>query len=63
MVLLAVETLVVFLLVLSSVLIFEVVIVLSSLALTWLSLANTGNNAAAAKAGIRTYLILFFFHC
>ena len=34
---------------------------LSSLALASLSFAKTGNNAAAAKAGIRTYLILFFF--
>ena len=35
--------------------------VLSSLALAWLPSANTGNNAAAAKAGISTNFILFFF--
>ena len=40
---------------------FAGAVVLSSLALAWLSLANTGNNVAAAKAGISTYLILFFF--
>lgn len=40
----------------------EDVVILSSLALAWLSLAITGNNVAAAKAGISTYLILFFFH-
>ena len=39
----------------------EDVVTLSSLALAWLSLAITGNNVAAAKAGISTYLILFFF--
>ena len=39
----------------------EDVVILSSLALAWLSLAITGNNVAAAKAGISTYLILFFF--
>ena len=49
--------------VVSGLLTVEGVAVLSSLALAWLSLAKTGNNAAAANAGIRTYLILFFFHC
>ena len=46
--------------VVSGLLTVEGVAVLSSLALAWLSLAKTGNNAAAANAGIRTYLILFF---
>ena len=55
-------TAVVFSLVLTVLLTFEGAVVLSSLALAWLSLANTGNNVAAAKAGISTYLILFFFH-
>ena len=49
-----------FSLVVSGLLTVEVVADLSSLAFAWLSLAKTGNNAAAAKAGIRTYLILFF---
>ena len=51
-----------FLLVVSGLLTVEVVVNLSSLAFAWLSLAKTGNSAAAANAGIRTYLILFFFH-
>ena len=59
--LLVVEILAVFSLVVSGLLTVEVVAALSSLALAWLSLAKTGNNAAAANAGIRTYLILFFF--